>query len=106
MPPRAQFTWGISALVEQLNKEVIPKGYYVQYGTAVKTKSLYPGLFNNGRYFAVFVNKLGPVLDAHNGLLRTEYYKPWSKEHYDAVVVRRQELYEKYSNPQNKVEFK
>jgi hypothetical protein len=98
MPPRFKWTWGIKSLVEQLNKELIPQGYFVQYGTGVKTNSKYPGLFNDGRYFMVFVNKLGPVMQGHEFLLKTDYYKPWSKEHYEAVVVRRQQLFKMYGN--------
>lgn len=98
IPPRLQWTWGIKSLIDQLNKEVIPQGYYVQYGTAVKTKSLYPGVFNQGRYFVVLVNKLAPVLAGHQSLLKTDYYKPWSKKHYHAVVTRRQELNNKYKD--------
>lgn len=96
MPPRKKWIWGIKNLIAKLNAEVIPSGYFVQYGTAVKTKSRYPGWFNQGRYFVVFVNKLEPVLQGHQQLIRTDYYKPWSKKHYEDVVVRRQKLYETY----------
>ena len=98
MPPRARWTWGVKRLINKLNAEVIPDGYYVQHGFAVKTKSKYPGLFNGGKYFVVLVNKLGPVLEGHRSLLKTDYYKPWSKKHYDAVVTRRQEMYDKYKD--------
>lgn len=98
MPPRARWTWGIKRLINQLNRQVIPQGYYVQYGSAVKTSSRYPGIFNSGKYFVVLVNKLGPVLEGHKSLLKTDYYKPWSKQHYAAVVTRRQKLYDKYKD--------
>ena len=98
MTPRKAWTWGIKRLIRQLNAKVIPQGYYIQYGTAVKTSSKYPGLFNSGKYFVVLVNQLGPVLDGHQALLKTDYYKPWSKKHYDAVVTRRQQLYDKYKD--------
>jgi hypothetical protein len=42
------------------------------------------------------VNQVNPVLDGHKSLLRTDYYKNWASEHWNNVVVRRQELYEKY----------
>ena len=96
MPPRAKWTWGIPALIEKLNAESIPQGYFLQYGTAVQTNSLYPGLFNSNEYFVVMVNQVNPVLDGHKSLLRTDYYKNWASEHWNNVVVRRQELYEKY----------
>ena len=50
----------------------------------------------------VMINKLDPVLDGHRALLKTDYYKPWSKGHYDAVVVRRQKLYDKYKDGKKK----
>ena len=102
MPPRAKWTWGIKKLVEKLNAEIISQDYFVQHGIAVKTKSLYPGLFNSGKYFVVLVNRLGPVLEAHQSLLKTDYYRPWSKKHYTAVVTRRQKLYDKYKDGNKK----
>jgi len=98
MPPRTKWHWGIKRLINKLNQEVIPQGYYVQYGQAIKNSSIYPGLFNGGKYFVVLVNRLDPVLDGHRALLKTSYYKPWSKKHYTAVVTRRQEQYEKYKD--------
>jgi len=102
MPPRARWTWGIKRLVESLNAETISQDYFAQYGVAVKTKSLYPGLFNSGKYFVLVVNRLGPVLEAHKSLLKTDYYKPWSKKHYAAVVTRREDLVDKYKNGNKK----
>jgi hypothetical protein len=98
MPPRTKWQWGIKRLVDQLNQEVIPQGYYVQYGQAVKTASIYPGLFNGSKYFVVLVNRVGPILDGHRALLKTDYYAPWSKKHYAAVVTRRQDLIDKYKH--------
>jgi len=102
MPPRKRFTLGIRRLIKKLNIEIIPQGYYCQYGTAIKTKSKYPGLFNNGKYFVVLVNKLEPVLDGHRALLKTDYYNPWSKQHYNSVVLRRQEMHDKYKDGNKK----
>ena len=96
MPPRAKWTWGIPAMIEEINTKIIPQGSFVQYGTAIQTTSRYPGLFNKGEYFVVLVNNLGAVMDGHKALLKTDYYKPWSKEHYNDVVTRRQKLFEKY----------
>lgn len=98
MPPRTKWHWGMKRLIDQLNKEVIPQGYYVQYGQAVKTASIYPGMFNGGKYFVVLVNRVGPVLEGHKALLKTDYYKPWSKKHYDAVVTRRQDLIDEHKD--------
>ena len=74
------------------------KDYYSQYGFALNTKSQYPGLFNSGPYFIVIINKLSDVLSGHQALLNTDYYKPWANHHYDAVVNRRQKMYEKYKD--------
>lgn len=96
MPPRKQWTYGFNKFIEELNAELIPNDYYAQYGFAVKSTSAYPGLFNKGRYFIIIINKLGPVLDGHKALLKTSYYTPWSKKHYDDVVTRRNQMVEKY----------
>ena len=71
--------------------------YYTQYGIALKTKSRYPGLFENGPYFIVIINKLSDVIAGHESLLSTNYYNHWAQSHYDSVVTRRQEFYQKYS---------
>jgi len=102
MPPRVKWYWGIKRLVKNLNKEIISQDYFAQHGVAVKTKSLYPGVFNSGKYFVVLVNRLGPVLEAHESLLKTDYYKSWSKKHYNAVVTRRQDLHDKYKDGNKK----
>ena len=95
-PPRTHWKLGLTRFIDGLNQITIPKDYYIQYGTAIQTKSCYPGWFNSGPYFIVIINKLSDVLEGHRALLNTDYYKPWSKQHYDEVVVRRQQAYEKY----------
>jgi len=96
MPPRAKWRWGIPALIESINAEIIPQGAFVQFGTAIGTTSQYPGLFNQGEYFVVLVNNVDAVMEAHRALLNTDYYRPWSRGHYHDVVIRRQRLVEKY----------
>jgi hypothetical protein len=68
---------------------------YAQIGSAIKTKSKYSGLFETGPYGIVIINRLSDILNGHQSLLKTDYYKSWSKEHYDAVVTRRQEVADK-----------
>jgi hypothetical protein len=97
-PPRVRWFPWVKRSVMQMNKELVPKDYYAQHGTALKTNSQYTGWFNSGPYFIVIINKLSDVLDGHQALLKTEYYKPWAKHHYDAVVTRRQEMYKEYKN--------
>lgn len=80
--------------VKKLNKNLVPKDYYIQYGMAIKTSSKYKGLFEGSPYFIVIINKLSDVLEGHKTLLNTEYYKDWSKKHYYNVVTRRQEIYD------------
>lgn len=96
LPPRTKWRFGLIRFLNNLNVNIISQNYYMQFGQAIKTKSQYPGLFNSGPYFIILINVLSEVLDGHKALLSTDYYKPWSKEHYNAVVGRRQEMYEKY----------
>jgi hypothetical protein len=95
-PHRYKWHFRIKRFVENLNKQIISKDYYAQYGFALKTRCQYPGLFNSGPYFIVIVNKLSDVLAGHQALLNTDYYKPWAEHHYNAVVTRRQEMYEEH----------
>ena len=101
LPPRTQWKFGLTKFLNNLNIEIIPQNYYMQFGRAIKTQSQYPGFFNSGPYFIILINVLTEVLDGHKALLSTDYYKPWSKEHYDAVVGRRQEMYRKYGKEEN-----
>jgi hypothetical protein len=95
--PRYKYRYGLKKFVNDLNKKIIPKNFYAQYGIALKTSSKYLGFLNKGPYLVIIVNKLSDVLDGHQALLNTDYYKPWAKHHYDAVVTRRQEMYKKYN---------
>ena len=72
----------------------------MQYGKALNTSSGYPGIFENGPYFIVILNKLSDVLLAHQSLLYTNYYKNWDKKHFNEVVVRRQQALNKYTKEQ------
>lgn len=100
MPPRTRWDYRIGKCVTQLNQQIIADDFYAQYGTANHTRSRYPGLFNWGAYSIVIVNRLSDVLDGHRALLSTDYYGPWAETHYDAVVVRRQKMYEQYKEEQ------
>ena len=86
--------------IHQLNKQLIPKDYYAQYGWARPTKSQYPGFFKSYPYFIVIVNKLSDVLDGHKSLLSTDYYDQWEKSHYNNVVVRRNNMFKKFKKDQ------
>jgi len=96
MPPRTRWTLGLRKMINALNKEIMSQGYFIQMGNAVNTNSLYPGWFNQGNYFAVFLNQLEPVLDGNRYLITTDYYSYWSKKHYKDVVIRRQETYDNF----------
>jgi hypothetical protein len=95
-PPRVKYIPGIHRFVKNMNKEIIPKDFYALAGIAVNTQSAYPGWFNSGPYFIIGVNTLSAVLPAVESLKAAGYYKNWSKKHYESVVVRRQQMYEKY----------
>ena len=97
LPPRSKMlTWFLSRFIKNLNKTLVTQDYYAQYGVALTSKSKYKGWFNSGEYSIVIINKLSEILDGHNNLLNTDYYKPWSLEHYEAVVSRRQHTHTKY----------
>jgi hypothetical protein len=82
-PMRMRWYFHLHFLLNRLNKELVPRDLYIQYGKTDK-------------YFIVITNKLSDVLDGHKSLLKTDYYKNWSKDHYKAVVERRETLYKKY----------
>ena len=97
LPPRIKFiNWIFSKFINNLNKTLVKNDYYAQYGTALTTTSSYTGLFNSGEYSIVIINKLSEILSGHKSLLKTDYYKPWAKHHYSAVVDRRQKMYDQY----------
>jgi hypothetical protein len=98
LPPRIKYYPLFSWFIKKLNKKLITKNYYAQHGTALTTESKYKGFFNSGEYSIVIINKLSEILDGHQSLLKTDYYKPWASDHYTAVVERRQQMYEKYKN--------
>jgi hypothetical protein len=99
-PTRAKYFFWLVWAVNRLNKNIISKDFYAQYGTALKTRSKYSDCVT-GPYFIVIVNRLSDVLSGFRSLLKTDYYTPWKKHHYTAVVTRRQRLYEKYSKGNN-----
>jgi hypothetical protein len=82
-PMRMRWYFHLHFMLNRLNKELVPQDLYIQYG-------------KTDQYFIVITNKLSDVLDGHRSLLKTDYYKNWAKDHYDAVVERRQKIYEKY----------
>jgi hypothetical protein len=82
--------------IAALNKKIVAKDLYAQIGSAIKTQSQYPGILEQGPYGIVIINRLSDILNGHQSLLKTDYYKPWSMEHYDAVVTRRQEIADKF----------
>jgi hypothetical protein len=81
-PLRMRWYFHLHILLNRLNKSLVTQDLYVQYG---KTDD----------YFIVIVNKLSDVLDGHRALSKTDYYKNWSKDHYKAVVERRETLHRK-----------
>jgi hypothetical protein len=95
-PAKVRWYFHIHMHVQNLNKSIIPQNFYAQYGKAIKTQSRYQEWSKNSPYFIVIVNKLSDVLDAHQSLLKTSYYDLWTPKHYNDVVTRRQNLYEKY----------
>jgi hypothetical protein len=96
-PPNTRWNWWLKYYhIKNLNKKIIPQDYYIQYGFAIKTQSRYRGFGNTGPYFIVIANKLSDVLAGHQSLLSTNYYSFWANEHYEDVVLRRDNMYKKY----------
>ena len=97
-PAHVRWYFHIHRHVQNLNKEIISKDYYAQYGRALQTASQYPGMFNGKPYFIVIVNKLSDILSGHESLLSTDYYDNWTTRHYEHVVNRREQIYKLHSN--------
>jgi len=85
------------SFIRKFNEQVIPLDYYLQYGKTINKTSQFREPLFNGPYFIVIINKVSDVINGHHQLLKTDYYKPWSKKHYEAVVTRRQEMFDKHS---------
>lgn len=96
LPPRVKYYPFFSLFIKHLNKKLVSKNYYAQHGIALTTESKYTGFLNSGEYSIVIINKLSEILDGHRALTKTDYYQPWAPHHYEAVVERRQQMYEKY----------
>ena len=103
-PPHYKWNYYLHWRVRQLNIKILKQDFYLQYGQAVKTSSQYPGICKNKPYFIVIVNKLSDVLDAHESLLKTNYYSSWSKKHYHNVVIRRQQMVKKIKGNNNELD--
>jgi hypothetical protein len=95
-PHRMKYHFWMKKQIAALNKKIVAKDLYAQFGSAIKTQSQYPGILEQGPYGIVIINRLSDILNGHQSLLKTDYYKPWSMEHYDAVVTRRQEIANKF----------
>ena len=95
-PPRVQFRWGISEYVENLNAELIPGGVFLNTGVTKTKTSRYPGSARNDLYFDVVANRLQPVLDGAEALVKTGYYKDWPRQQYELVVERRERMAKRY----------
>jgi hypothetical protein len=94
-PHSLKYRFWMKNSIAKLNEKFVAMDLYAQIGSAIKTKSQYSGLLETGAYGIVIINRLSDILSGHQSLLKTDYYKSWSKEHYDAVVTRRQEIADK-----------
>jgi hypothetical protein len=94
-PHSLKYRFWMKKSVAKLNAEIVDLDLYAQIGSAIKTTSKYPGILEKGPYGIVIINRLSDILNGHQSLLRTDYYKSWSQEHYVAVVARRQEIADK-----------
>ena len=94
-PHSLKYRFWMKNNVAKLNAKISSLDLYAQIGSAIKTTSKYPGILEKGPYGIVIINRLSDILNGHQSLLRTDYYKSWSQEHYVAVVARRQEIADK-----------
>jgi hypothetical protein len=95
-PPWFRWCFITRWFIKALNKHIIPKDFYIQYGGAVETQSIYPGVGAGQPYVVVILNRVSDVLAGHKSLSRTNYYDKWGPEHYHNVVDRRQQMIDKY----------
>ena len=95
-PYYARWNYYLKYVIDNLNKKIVNRDFYAQYGIALTTQNRFSGPWQGYPYFIVIINKLSDVLDGHRALLKTDYYTPWAKHHYDAVVNRRQQKIDKY----------
>jgi hypothetical protein len=96
-PAWMRWLYPLHWFIQRMNKRIVPKDFYAQYGKAVNTQSKYPDLSKGLPYFIVIVNKLSDVMSGHSSLVKTEYYNHWTDKHFTDVVVRRQKIFEKYN---------
>jgi len=92
MPPRAKWIVGIDKMLNNINKRIVPLNYFALKGSANGSTSSYPSMFG-GEYQLIGLNTLDKVFEGVEYLKNKGYYKNWSKEHYNNIVVRRQEMY-------------
>lgn len=92
--------WAFHWWIRYKNKTLAADNLYAQYGIAQQTKSQFSGIGHNKPYFIVIVNTLDDVVEGHLKLLNTDYYKNWDKSHYNNVVSRRNNIYQKHRNKQ------
>ena len=94
-PHSLKYRFWMKKQIAKLNTKIVGMDLYAQIGSAIKTKSKYPGLLETGPYGIVIINRLSDILSGHQSLLKTDYYKSWSDQHYHAVVTRRQGIVDK-----------
>jgi hypothetical protein len=79
--------------ITRRNSSLVRSDYYAQFGAAVSTHSVYPGVFRGRPYFVVIINKVSDVVQAQASLARTDYYQNWTEQHYHNVVVKRSRVF-------------
>jgi len=94
-PAKMRWYFHIHHYIKKLNNQLVLQDYYAQIGRAIDTKSKFNEILKNNPYFIIIVNKLSDVMDGQHALSKTQYYLSWSPGHYNDVVVRRQNLFEK-----------
>jgi hypothetical protein len=97
LPPMFD-NWLTQWLVHRLNRSIIPQDYYAMLGRTPGLDSAWAWYWGRGEYVVIGVNRLSRVLPAVDQLQDAGYYNTWSQQHFEAVVKRRQDMYERYRN--------
>lgn len=86
LPDRARYYFWIRWWLQYLNRRLVAADCYAQYGVA---------RIKDREYRIIIVNRLSDIIDGHESLIKTDYYKNWTAQHYNAVVTRRQKIMDK-----------
>jgi hypothetical protein len=80
LQPRARYYFWLMWWLKYKNRSLVAHDLYAQLGTA---------RVNEKEYTVIIINRLDDIISGHRALSKTDYYRNWTAEHYNAVVTRR-----------------